>query len=534
MKKLFFLSFTLFHFAYGQTSCSPLEASDTHIGEISEAYGIAVQTDHKSVVAGGGNENLSSQAIAVLRYDTNQILDNTFGTNGKVFTDLSSGKDVANDVALQSNGKIVVAGYSETAANNSNIVLVRYNTNGTLDNTFGTNGVVTTDINGGNDAAEEMAIQTDGKIVVAGHAQVNGNTDFVLVRYNPNGTLDNTFGTNGKVLTSFGNFADRAKALVLQPDGKMVVSGATYVVNTPAVGDNCQLALARYNTDGSLDNSFGMNGKVVLSNISTLLNDIGATSGSGPFPRPLFSTEVGSGLGLQSTGKIVVTGLSAIYGLNANGVIDVNFGNYGVGIMSTYINTLKVLPDDRILIGGEFVGEEQVPTDLYRTFQSGGILPADGSDAIGCSACFWTNYLLIYEPMIQMANDLAIDGNTVFITGYAKLFLQPAANVVLNGRFTFNTTSLEPSNEASLAKVSVSPNPLADEVTVAYTLANNSNTSLTLSDMFGKKVHTFMNETHQTQGEYEMRFEVPNHLTSGIYFLSFNLNGKETTVKVCK
>ena len=133
-------------------------------------------------------------------------LDQSFGIGGKVITSITSGQDKAYGVVIQPDGKIIVAGYSTSTLTGKDFTVVRYNTDGSLDNTFGTNGIVTTDLLlVSEDIAYSVALQTDGKIVLAGYCDNGSNRDAALVRYNSNGVLDNTFGTNGIVLTDFEN-----------------------------------------------------------------------------------------------------------------------------------------------------------------------------------------------------------------------------------------------------------------------------------------------------------------------------------------
>src|SRR5207253_888966 len=149
-------------------------------------------------------------------------LDPTFGNGGKVITDIS-GVDNLNDIALQPDGKIVAAGAYHLSNGNAHIAHARYNSDGSLDTTFGTNGKVLTTISTFGDAAYAVVVQPDGKIVVTGTVVLpsGGDWAFLTVRYNPNGTLDSGFGMNGAVITNIGNVDDRAEAIALQPDGKI-------------------------------------------------------------------------------------------------------------------------------------------------------------------------------------------------------------------------------------------------------------------------------------------------------------------------
>jgi len=218
------------------------------------AHGVAVQPDGKLVAVGVAKTSRSGD-FALARYNTNGSLDATFGTGGKVTTDFNGNDDAANAVVLQPDGKIVVAGEAKTSRN-QDFALARYNANGSLDPTFGTGGKVTTDFAGNDDAAFALVLQPDGKLVAAGEAKTSRNQDFALARYNANGSLDPTFGTGGKVTTDFNGDDDAAHGLVLQPDGKLVAAG---VAKTSRSGD---FALARYNANGSLDPTFGTGGKV--------------------------------------------------------------------------------------------------------------------------------------------------------------------------------------------------------------------------------------------------------------------------------
>jgi uncharacterized delta-60 repeat protein len=272
----------------------------TSFGGSDVASAVVVQPDGKLVVA--GRTNIAGNTVfALARYNPNGGLDPTFGTGGLVTTDFGS-TDQALAVALQADGKIVTAG-----RRGSDVIVARYNANGSQDTLFGSNGRVITNF-GATELALTLVLQPDGKIVVAGRTNKpapNGNFDFALARYESAGTLDLTFGTAGLVTTDFGGSVDRAFAMALQPDGKLVV-----------VGDSdANFALARYNSDGSLDPSFGTGGKVITT---------------------FGGTDQASAVILQPDGKIVVagqtdTGVSIDFALARympNGSLD---GAFGIG-----------------------------------------------------------------------------------------------------------------------------------------------------------------------------------------------------------
>jgi uncharacterized delta-60 repeat protein len=181
-------------------------------------------------------------------------LDTTFDGDGLVTTNFAAAAE-ARGLAIQGDGKIVVAGRVD-APGSRDFALARYNTDGSLDPALDTDGKVTTDFDAGLDFGYAVAIQADGKIVTAGYADVSGSRDFALARYNPDGSLDTAFDGDGKVTTDFAGSADVAWGMVIQGDGKIVVAGLADVSGT---GD---FALARYNPDGSLDTAFEGDGRV--------------------------------------------------------------------------------------------------------------------------------------------------------------------------------------------------------------------------------------------------------------------------------
>lgn len=248
-------------------------------------------------------------------------LDPTFGTGGTVMTDINHSTDLANAVAVQSDGKLVVIG--ETYKNNDftgeDFVVARYNVDGTLDTTFGRGGKVRTDFPGLAAVPSSVVIQADGKIVVAGGAfplfTFLGN--FELVRYNANGSLDRSFGTGGIVTTTFPE-GSYASDVALQSDGKIIAAGTLFVNFIPGESSDTDFALARYNADGTPDATFG-NGGQVSTDFNGLEDDA-------------FSVLI------QPDGKIVAVGSAnnpaSFYDFAAvrylsNGTIDTTFGVAG-------------------------------------------------------------------------------------------------------------------------------------------------------------------------------------------------------------
>ncbi len=299
------------------------------------ASAVAIQSDGK-IVAAGYSYNGTDNDFALVRYNTDGSLDTSFNTNGEVTTAIGTGNDVASAVAIQSDGKIVVAGYSYNGTDND-FALVRYNTDGSLDTTFNATGKVTTAIGAGNDVAYAVAIQSDGKIVGAGYSYNGSDNDFALVRYNTDGSLDTTFNSTGEVTTAIGTGNDVAYAVAIQSDGKIVAAGSSSFTD---------FALVRYNTDGSLDTTFNSTGKVATT-IS--LSFSGA-----------------SAVAIQSDGRIVAAGYSynfsggsdfALVRYSTDGALDTSFNTTGkvttsFSLINDKANAIVIQSDGKIIAAG--------------------------------------------------------------------------------------------------------------------------------------------------------------------------------------
>jgi uncharacterized delta-60 repeat protein len=241
----------------GKVSTDFFEESD-------QAFAMALQPDGRIIVAGRTFSDHPGSDFALARYNANGTLDSTFGSDGKVITDLGSDQDLVFAVAVQSDGKVVAVGTGAGDGTLLDFGIARYDSNGSLDSTFGTGGKVTTDFFGDADHARDIAIESDGKLIVGGFA-FNGSNwfDFAIARYNSDGTLDSTFGNNGKTSTDFSSTNDQAFAIGIQPEGKIILAGFTQTLGpSGSIRASSDFALVRYNSDGSLDSSFGSMGRV--------------------------------------------------------------------------------------------------------------------------------------------------------------------------------------------------------------------------------------------------------------------------------
>lgn len=281
------------------------------------AQALVLQPDGKLVAVAGDDYG---EGFQLLRFNSDGTLDLTFGAGGTVITEVGTDSS-ASALVLQPDGKLVAAGYAGDPYHD--FALMRYNADGTLDTSFGTGGIVTTDVaNDGWDRAYALVLQPDGKLLAAGTSE----SDFALVRYNADGTPDVSFGTGGKVTTNMG---DDAYALVLQPDGKVVAGGHSGLLSV----------LVRYEADGTLDADFGTGGKVVITDLYA-----GAYA-----------------LVAQPDGKLVAgggnypSGLFALARYNVDGTPDPDFGVGGkvVGSGEGEAAGLALQPDGKLVaVGG--------------------------------------------------------------------------------------------------------------------------------------------------------------------------------------
>jgi len=213
-----------------------------------QAWAISLQPDGK-ILAGGVARMNGTEDFALVRYNSDGTLDSGFGNGGRVTTAFDSGNDRAWSIVLQPDSKIVMGG-SATVNGKLDFALARYQTDGSLDTSFGNGGRVITSLCPDNDVGRSVTLQSDGKILVAGYARLNNLNEFAVARYNTDGTLDSSFGSGGTVITSVGSGNDYGLSVRVQTDGRILVGGFANA------GVPNHFALVRYNVDGSLDSTF--------------------------------------------------------------------------------------------------------------------------------------------------------------------------------------------------------------------------------------------------------------------------------------
>jgi len=204
------------------------QVSTDFVGMEDDAFSVLIQPDGKIVAVGSANNPATYYDFAAVRYLSNGTIDTTFGVAGKVSTDFGDQNfDRAHSAALQPDGRIVAAGFAISQNGGvQNFAVARYTSSGVLDTTFSRDGITQIDFGSCCQSAYQVLLQSDGKIIPVGYANTeDSDSDFLLARLNPRGSLDTTFGVGGKVRTSFGDLNGGANGAALQSDGKIVAVG---------------------------------------------------------------------------------------------------------------------------------------------------------------------------------------------------------------------------------------------------------------------------------------------------------------------
>jgi uncharacterized delta-60 repeat protein len=349
-------------------------------------------------------------------------LDVSFGTGGVTITDFAGLRDEALHAAVQPDGRIVAVGSTNVLSYGSNFgqmdfALARYLPDGSLDPSFGSGGKVTTHIDAGFiTVATGVAIASDGKILVCGYSDdgsfqtsTGHNVQFVLMRYLANGSLDPAFGSAGIVSTAFGIFQDVAMSMVVQADGKIVLAGSTYTAYTSLGPSN--FALARYNTDGSLDASFGNAGKVTAAPVPNSLNNA-------------------MSLAIDASGRLVAGGLVIddqtqhfVFGMarfTASGVLDTSFGTGGTvrqvlgsaDYPSSVLIALTLQSDGKIVAAGRGAGGSLPYAFMLARYLDNGALDTGFGTSGHTSVTFGAYDSDAYSVAIDSKGAILVGGQT--------------------------------------------------------------------------------------------------------------------------
>ena len=400
-----------------------------------------VQPDNKIVLLGSCTTlNLGSVPFCLIRLNADGTFDTTFGAGqgnlGYVFTKINGFNSVPNSttgVALQNDGKIVVTG--SVAFISSQIAILRYNADGSLDSSFGTGGIVVTPVNG-SDLANKLLIQPDGKVVVVGYSSSSSNYRQFVTRYLPNGTPDNSFGAGGVATFSFQGNLTSGLSVALQPDGKILTGGST----TNSISDpnpTPTFLITRLNSNGSLDASFDGDGFKSI-----------------PSPTNIYPERGIVALAVQGDGKILALGdTNFLYRFNPDGSFDTSFDNDGSraalnGNADAY--DLVVTPSGKITV----VGSPAISTDFPNIYYRVARYLSDGSPDTSFSGDGFLDIDIQETPVdgataaaLDQQGRLVIGGRSAFgsirnspwttpFFSAARLLTQPSQNVGFSGRVT--------------------------------------------------------------------------------------------------
>jgi len=462
---------------------------------------IQVQTDGKIIAAGFINLPTGRYAVSVVRYQASGKPDSSFGNNGIVIVPQlqPNANDFSHDLKLLPNGQIVVAGESAPFSGKPDLFLLLLKSNGIVDSSFGDNGKIFTDFEDGDEHDGSIIFQKDRKVVIAGSSGGhNGSNKFVIARYKSNASPDSSFGTNGKIITR-GLVQCFLSDAAIQKDGKIVVVGGSAITSS---FDN---TLIRYNTNGTLDPSFGNGGKT-FTHVNDNTNALPAS------------------ISILPNGKFVVGGLLGINGTfqlglfkyNANGTLDSTFNGNGIVISDLSdrgIGAIALQPDGKIIQAGGLNGDFL----LVR-------YNADGTkdNSFGTNGTVTTPVGSFYTG----ANSVALqkDGKIVAAgpsqAGHFILARYLNDNNLFTS-FAVNNESIKtlPSHTQSIF---VYPNPAKDILHIQV----SGKASVSLINQSGK---TLITTTINNKGEMNIA-----HLSAGLYYLKNNATGAVQKVIVNK
>ncbi|HRI62300.1 MAG TPA: T9SS type A sorting domain-containing protein [Saprospiraceae bacterium] len=490
-------------------------------GLTARSHSIAVQPDSR-ILLGGSTWN--PHLLILLRLLPDGSPDNSFGIDGKVKTLLELGNSFifSAKTLVQPDGKIIQVGDLDGATGNSKFFLVRYNSNGSLDNTFGNAGKkIITGSTGSLANIRYAQLQPDGKIVLSGslYSAATGQ-DIVVFRVLPNGDMDDTFGDNGKVLTNLGTANEAGWVLALQPDGKILVAGYK-----GALTSQNSMFLLRYLSDGSLDSTFGSGGINTLSFSET--------------------QDQPNAMHVMPDSSILLTGAFQIPQGNydfvlirckADGALDTSFGDGGIlryDMSPGYdISSRIVLQSDGkiVLVGwsGGFIGIGPPRLTLLRlnadftpdsTFGVNGVLKAGVDNGL-------ENEGIPYDAALQPDGKIVIVDDEAENSSGQYVF---CALRVLTGPYVGVLDFSSPANEVLLY-----PNPVESEATIEYTLEREEQLSITLHDMNGKLLRDFMTGQKREAGEHREILSMPASLAPGVYVLNIGNGKRSIAVKLIK
>ena len=460
----------------------------TALSSSGHSYGTAtaIQSDGKILAAGYayfGND----VDFAVSRYNADGSLDLTFDQDGMVTTDIGDVSDFCYSIAIQNDGKIVVTG---STANFTQIAVVRYNSDGSLDNTYDFDGIKILSLAANFAQGYAIATQPDGKVLIAAQSFVNANVDFLIIRLNDNGSLDQTFDSDGLALVDLAG-DDLAYAMSLQADGKIVVAGSS----------STDFSAIRLNTDGSLDTTFDTDGKV-QTNVS-------------------IGEDIATSLTIQSDGKIILAGFTNIAGnvhvmvrYNTDGSLDTTFDSDGIVLTSNVclINGVKTQADGKIVAVGTIAVGPSMDFVVARYNSNGTLDPTFDTDG------FVTTDLGFGTDDFAYATSIQTNGKIV-VVGHGN-------NAGYNN---FMVVRYHPDNSNNISNLSESaftiyPNPTSGILNIQN---QENDFSIQITHNMGQQVYFENCKANKSSIDVQ-------HLPSGIYTLTLETKSNIHTYRFMK
>jgi uncharacterized delta-60 repeat protein len=513
--KLLFIFLPLFSFSQSLT----LDNTFGVAGKASAVFGTGqtsltsmIQQSDGKIVACGNYYDGSLNQVALARFNTDGSADASFGVNGHLLTLV--GTTFPGDTfttRMQSDGKILVCG-THTVGSADHYILLRYNSNGSLDDSFDGDGILITSLIG---RCNTVEVQTDGKILMGGYINVSGNGDFAIARYNPDGTPDESFDTDGIATLNIGTASnpgalsdDEVTDMIIQSDGKIIAAGKRYA----AAEEDMNFALARFNADGTLDMDFAVYGKTVT--------DFGGN-------------ESPVNLHMLSNGKLLLTGAVmpengfdptvVIAKYDANGFLDTSYGtggkvvqNYGVA-GGGGITTSSVVDAAGKLLVTCIIDSTNPDFKLLRfntdgsfdnTLDGDGIINFDLGGAEAAQA-----------SMFQSDGKLLLGGDSFDISGSDFSVAR------------INSADLSVNNFNQI-RFKVYPLPFDDFINVDFELSQDAAFSVDLTDLTGRKIKSLMANNMFLSGTNTQQIPMPENLSSGLYLLQISNGDTTTNIKI--
>ena len=462
---------------------------------------IAIQTDGK-ILQSGMSKPDGEWLITTVRYTTSGNLDSSWGGDGIVTTDIGENYDVSRSVLLQDDGKVVVVGGSSrnsSGIEDVNFLAIRYNTDGGLDETFGDNGIASFNIQGSSELVESGVIGKNGNIYIAGQANnTENNYDVAILSINSEGTLLTDFGQEGVAIADIDGNRDAVYDVITQTDGKIIAVGSTQLGN--ASGFNA-LAIFRFNQNGTLDNQFANGGSLVIDMVGS-------------------SGDVGRAVKVQRDGKILVTGGSNgriifVIRLNQDGSLDSSFGDEGISFISVEEEMveaydLEIQSDGKIIVVGQH-WDQKSNLVVARLLRNGSLDSKFGGNGI---------VIFSLSDYYESAQSVAVqeDGRIV-IGGWATKSWEDFLVLRLVGDPPV-AVDLEFIQPTLFYLHTNYPNPFNPTTTISYDLPKRSQVTLGIYDLLGKRIKTLLNQS-QDVGVKTVRWdgtdEFGRQVSAGVY-----------------